>query len=187
MEENEVKLENEETQEIEKPNAKQSKKIIKKWWFWLILGALVVGVVVAVTVPTVKASKKRTYGLNDTVLVRDLEYKITDIYDSKHIGNEHLGANTEQNFVVVTFEIKNDAKKEKTIMSENFEYFRGENKYSASTEGIKLGDNGFYILLDIEPTVTNTIQVVYEIPSSHEENDYILVRDRNTKEKIYLK
>ncbi len=181
---------------LEEGKEKKKFNIAKKWWFWVIIGVLVVGTIGAIAGAgssnssnnnNNNSSNATTYGMNEVVSVRELEFKVTDVYDTKRCGSEYVGQSTENNFAVVTFQIKNLTTNEKTITSNNFKYYRGVNEYEASSAGIYLGENGFYVLEDIGAGLTKTIVVAYEIPTTHEANDYILAKDSYKTEKIYLK
>ena len=166
--------------------------IAKKWWFWVIIGVVVVGTIGIVagtsktSSGTTNKTENKTYGLNETVTVNDLVFKIESVYDTKQVGSQYVGESTENNFAVVTFEVKNLANSEKTVMSENFKYYRGSSVYEASSAGIYL-DEGFYVLKEIGSGLSKKFSVVYEIPTSHESSDYILVKDSYKTEKIFLK
>jgi hypothetical protein len=174
---------------------KKKFNIAKKWWFWVIIGVTVIGVVGIIagtgsssnSSSTDNSSKAKTYGMNETVVVRNLEFKVTGVTDTKHVGGEYLGEDTDANFAIVTIEVKNTSNSEITLYGDNFKYCRGESVYEASSAGIYAGDNGFYTLKEVGSGLTKTLDVVYEIPSTHEATDYILAKDSYKTEKIYLK
>lgn len=160
----------------------------KKWWFWLIIGLVVIGIIGSIVGGDNNSGQvATTYGLNQTVTVKDLEFKITSVYDTKQVGSQYVGQSTENNFVIVTIQIKNNSNSEKYITDSSFRYYRGNNQYESSNAGIYLGDNGFWLNVTIGAGITKTIQVAYEIPSEHQSTDYILVKDSYKSEKIYMK
>lgn len=171
--------------------------VAKKWWFWVIIGVVGLAVIGSVVGTVTKGNSNsssttnntttKTYGMNETVVVKDLEFKITGVTDTKHVGSSYLGKDTDANFAIVTIQIKNTSSSEKTVYSDNFKYQRGESVYEASSAGAYAGDNGFYVLKEIGAGLTKTLDVVYEIPSTHEATDYILAKDSYKSEKIYLK
>lgn len=180
----------------ENKQEKQKVPFYEKWWFWLIIGVVVIGVIGSIVGRTSDSSSSdndgttyggTTYGLNQTVTVRELEFKITNVCDTKQVGNQYLGQSTENNFVIVTIQIKNNSNSEKYITDSSFRYYRGNNQYESSNAGIYLGDNGFWLNVTIGAGITKTIQVAYEIPSEHQSTDYILVKDSYKSEKIYMK
>ena len=132
-----------------------------------------------------ETNQTSNYGLNQTVTVRDLEYTVISVYDTKQIGSDLIGKKTDYNFVVITVKVKNNSTSEKYISGSNFYYCRGDNKYESNSAGMYL-ENGV-ILGTIGPKITKTFQIVYEIPSEHLITDYVLVSDSYQSEKIYMK
>ena len=185
--------------EDNKQEQKPKVPFYKKWWFWLIIGLVVVGIIGSIVGGTAggsssnngnnnssNSSQSSTYGMNQKVTVRNLEFTITGAYDTKMLGSSSLGATTENNFVVVTIVVKNISSSEITLLESNFRYYRGSNSYEAHSGGIYL-DNGFYVTQSIGAGITKTIKVAYEIPSEYQKSDYVLVKDSYKSEKIYLK
>ena len=179
------------------PNQNNKKPLYKRWWFWVILIIVVIIVVPNVCNKVTNNSSSSTsnsgsnnqtsYGMNQTVTVRELEFTILSVYDTKQIGGEYINETTEYNFVVVQIRIKNNSNEEKYISDSNFYYYRGNNKYESSNAGIYLDENGFWLNETIGAGLSKTINVVFEIPSEHLETDYILAKDSYKTEKIYLK
>ena len=127
-----------------------------------------------------------SYGINDKVVVRDLEYTVLEVGNTKSVGSSYVGQTTENNFVIVTLKIKNNSSSEKTLTGSNFYYYSNGNRYETSSAGIYLNDNGFYVLVEIGAGITKTIRVLYETPSEYKSSDYILVSDSYKSEKIYM-
>ena len=181
----------------ENKKEKKQRPFYQKWWFWLIIGVVVLGIIGSIVGGTAggsssnsgggsSSSQTSTYGMNQKVKVKDLEFTITGAYDTKILGNSTLGATTENNFVVVTITVKNNSSSEINLYESNFRYYRGSNAYEAHSGGIYL-DNGFYVVQSVGAGITKTINVAYEIPSAHQSSDYVLVKDSYKTEKIYLK
>ena len=188
---------------MEEKNLK--KPIYKKWWFWVIIVCAFIFIVPSIcsdsddntdnnennnienneTNNSNNQQQNKKYGLNDKVVVKDLEFTILNINNTKNIGGTY-GEDTDNNFVVVTIQIKNNSTSEKHIYDNNFVYYRSNNEYKPHSAGIYL-DNGFWLNETIGAGLSKTIQVVYEIPSHYESTDYVLVQDSYKSEKIYLK
>lgn len=182
----------------ENKQEKQKVPFYKKWWFWLIIGVVVLGIIGSVVGGTSGGSSTNnsgnnsgqvasTYGMNQTVKVGDLEYTIKNAYDTVKVGT--LGDVTQNNYVVITLNIKNNGSSEKTFTSSSFTYYRGNNKYEPSTQAIYLSgaSNPFSVIETIGAGISKTITVVYEIPSAHQSTDYLQVKDSFRSEKIYMK
>ena len=123
--------------------------------------------------------------IGDTVSVGNFEFTVVNAYDTKKVPSS-LGEVTENNFVIVTLKIKNNATTEKTLTESNFYYYRGANRYGTHNDGIYLTD-GFWLSTSIGAGLSKTISIVYEIPSEHLGTDYIQVKDSFKTEKIYMK
>ena len=181
----------------EKKQEQPKTPFYKKWWFWLIIGLVVVGIIGSIVGGTAGSSSNNsggnnssqttsTYGLNQKVVVKDLEFTVTSVYDAKVLGSTTLGAQTENNFVVITLTVKNTSSSEKTLLESNFRYHSGNNEYEVHSGSIYL-DNGFYVTQSIGAGISKTIKVAYEIPSSYSKSDYLQVKDSYKTEKIYMK
>ena len=185
--------------EEKKQDQTSKKPIYKKWWFWLIIGVVVLGIIGSIIGGTAgsstnsgtnsggNSSQTKTYGMNETVTVGDLQYKITNVYDTVKVGS--LGETTSNNYVVITLVIKNNSSSEKSLTSSYFTYCRGNNKYEPSTQAMYLNSstNPFLALEKVGAGISKTITVVYEIPSEHASTDYLQVKDSFKTEKIYMK
>ena len=132
------------------------------------------------------SSSSSIYGMNQTVVVKDLEYTVTDAYNTKVIDSFFDGGQTENNFVVITLKIKNNSSSEKYISSSNFYYYRGNNKYEPHNAGLYL-DGGFWLNETVGAGLAKTIKIVYEIPSEYQSTDFLQVKDSLKKENIYMK
>ena len=202
MEENEEKntAPEEEAQTVpeKQPEAKKKTKkpFYKNWVFWLVAGIvilLIVGIVIGATVDEETLEKYSSYkseqteesvvGFNQTVTLGDFEFTALGAYDTKSIGLE----STENNYVVVMLQIKNNASTEKTLDDDDFLYYRGNQQYKPANAGIYLSD-GLWLNVKIGSGLTKTVSIVYEIPSAYQESDYLLIRTGLlSKQKFYLK
>lgn len=175
----------------------EKKPIFKKWWFWCIMvlvlciiGGVSGGVVGGGSNTSssnngeVEKNQSVEYKMNDTVSVGKLDFTITMAYNTVQIS--YLGTITQNNYVVVTMTVKNKDKSQKNLYESAFTYYRGKNSYKPHNDGIYL-DNGFWVIKEIGAGITSIIQVVYEIPSTYESTDYILVKDGLSSKRIYMK
>ncbi len=177
------------------------KSIFKRWWFWVIIGIVAVIIISASSgsdepstpspsTPPQTSAPTVTYKIGDTVNVDDLEFTLLDVYNTKQIGSEYLGAKTENNYVVVKVKVKNNESKEISLTSSNFHLFNGKSEYEPNSAAIYLGEgdaNPFYILEEIGSGLSKTISIVYETPEEYSEDWYIQFSYFISKEKVYLK
>lgn len=176
------------------------KTAIKIFLLFLITAAVVLSTVSCVTITPKntnseekeaettgqKEQKKGKYQISDTVSVGGLEFKVLEVTDQKEIG-EFYTAETENIFTIVRISVKNNNKKAETIYDSAFYLYRGEYKYEATTDGLfSLGDDGFFLCKEIGPGLTETFCVVYELPSEHTADDYILFQNGFKSERVYL-
>lgn len=186
--------------EDKKQDQVEKKPFYKKWWFWLIIGIVIVGIIGSIVGGTAGSSSNSgtnsggnssqtstTHGMNETVTVGDLEYKVTAAYDTVKIGS--LGDVTSNKYVVITLVVKNNSSSEKSLTSSSFSYYRGNNKYEPSTQAMYLNSssNPFLAIEKVGAGISKTITIVYEIPSAHVATDYLQVKDSFRTEKIYMK
>ena len=184
--------ENMQEQKIKRP-------IFKKWWFWLIIGVVVLGIIGSIVGGTAGSSSNNsgggnnttqtasTYKMNQAVTVGDLQYTITNAYDTKQTGS--LGDVTQNNYVVITLVVKNNGSSEVSLTSSYFTYYRGSSKYEPSTQAMYLSSstNPFLVSEKVGAGISKTITVVYEIPSEYQATDYLQVKYSFKTEKIYMK
>ena len=134
-------------------------------------------------------NSSKTYGFGDTVTVGDFEYKVNNASNTKHVGSEYLGADTDNNFVIVNLTVKNVGKSEQDLMGKMMTYHIGDSEYEPHSGGIYL-DNGFYVLQSIGSGISKTIDVLYETPKEFSSSDYLLVKASSYSSKsakIYMK
>ena len=136
-----------------------------------------------------KNDSSKKYGFGDTVRVEDLEFTVNSASNAKHIGSEYLGADTDNNFVIVNLKIKNAGTSEADVLSGMMTYHIDDSAYEPHSSGIYL-DNGFYVIESIGAGLAKTIDVVYEIPSNFSPDDYLEVKATSYSskgQKIYMK
>ena len=129
------------------------------------------------------------YGFGDKVSCGDFEYVVNSATNRKRIGSSLLGKETENNFVIVNFTVKNTSSSEKNLYSSMMTYHIGENEYEVNSAGVYL-DSGFTSLEDIGAQMSKTLEAVYEIPNEYSNNDYLLIKASaysSKSVKIYMK
>ena len=131
-------------------------------------------------------SSASSYGINQAVIVNDLEYTVLSVYNTTVIDSFFEDGKTDNNFIVITLKIKNNSSSEKSIWSSNFYYYRGNSKYEVHDSGLYL-DGGFWLSDSIGSGITKTIKIVYEIPSESQSTDFLQVKDSYKAAKIYMK
>lgn len=106
---------------------------------------------------------EKTYKMNETVKVGDVEYKVLSKKSTKKIGNEYLNKKAQEQYLIIEISIKNLDKEALTVSDDFFKLYNGENEYGTDTDAaIYLDDNIIYE--DINPGVTLKGKIVFDIP-----------------------
>ena len=166
----------------------------KRWWFWFLMGlatviTIVFVAVVASSIAESSGSSGSSYKMGEAVTVGDVTYTVNSASNTKRIGSEYVGEDTTGNFVIVNLSVKNGSNSELTLVSKMMTYHRDSNTYETNYSGVYL-DNGFYVSEKIGAGMSKTIDVVYEIPSSYQSTDYLVVKPSSssyTSASIYMK
>lgn len=164
---------------------KTKKPVYKQWWFWVII-AVVAVVIISVAAggfsdkesdsgegTTNSQSQSKSYYIGDTVTVSNVDFTVTEVYDATHLGSEYVGADTENNFIVITVKIFNKNNNEKNLMGSSFILKKGAAKYEPSSDAIYL-ENGFYLMATVNAGVSKTVSLVYETPTESTTGGYAL-------------
>ena len=161
---------------------KQNNPITKKWWFWLIIGFLIIGFIGAIVgsddstndSTSDSSSTTQSYYINDTVSSNSIQFTVIDVENTTTLGGSYVGATTSNNFIIVTLIVKNIGNSEITIDSSDFELKKGQATYEVDSNSIYL-DNGLYILKSIGAGLSTTIELAFETPTQNQyTNPYTL-------------
>lgn len=179
----------------ESQTSHEKKPFYKKWWFYVIVALIVVSIIGALTggladhgngdsnvVTDDLESPAENYFIGDKVAVNDLEYTVKQVVDTKvFIIGENI-VKTENNFIKITFAIKNTGNDSIMLWSSNLKLYRGEAKYQSQYES---SDLTFH---ELAPGLTKEFFVIFEVPDKTTEFDYLLeVKNGNATKKITLK
>lgn len=194
-------------------NEKKFKKpFYKKWWFYLIIVVVVLMVIGSAIstfsdtnddkgdtpsnteTPDNNTSDKTeepndtpelTYYIGDTVTVGKLEYTITKVIDRTILSIDGKIIPTDNNFIEVTFEIKNVSNSAVYFYSSNMTMYRGERSWPATYASAELASTGYYKL---NAGLKKTFSLIFEVPDKSTDFDYQLeVKESKESSKITLK
>lgn len=129
-----------------------------------------------------------SYHMNVDVSVKNVQFNVKNVYNSKDIGTYPTTTHTSYNYAVVSIDIKNNNSSSLSVLSQMVTYHIGENVYEPDSSGLYL-DGGFYLTESIGAGLSKNIKFVYEIPANYTTSDYILVKDSSmslNSAKIYL-
>ena len=152
-----------------------------------VVAALALGVLVGVGAMDSSTSQNNTTNnISETDTAGSLSVKVTQVEDRQQVGSSILGAQTENNFMLVYVTIKNNTNGEVTLLSSNFCLYKGSAKYEVSYAGIYVS-GGFLLIETIGAGLTSNMVVVFETPTKHTEDKYTFeIKSRSNSLKIPL-
>ncbi len=108
----------------------------------------------------------------------NVEYKVTDVINSKSFSNGYYSINTNYNFLLVTIEIKNQGKKAFYVSPNNFTVNKYENdifiskyEYDTRTYNFENGMSSY----DLNYGIKKSFVILFEIDKSTKLGDYRIV------------
>jgi hypothetical protein len=173
---------------------KKKKSIFKKWWFWVIV-IIIIGKVAssggkgsttntsstndtkqATKTTETKKEEAKQYKVGDVVAAGDFQYKVLNVSDAKQVGNEYANKKTDNNYIIVSVEVKNTGKEAKTFDSSLFKLKTndGTTFNSDGGAGIYANTDNKTFLEQVNPGITVKGNIVFETPKKSTENTYTL-------------
>lgn len=112
----------------------------------------------------------KVYGVGDALKVGDVTFKVNEIKSAQQVGNEFLNKKTDQQFYMINISVTNNGKE--TIQTdESFFKLKGSGStFEADSDAtIYSNDDGEFIYQDVNPGITSTGWVVFEVPADKKE------------------
>lgn len=177
----------------ENNTTKVKKRFYKQWWFWLIIGVVVLSItLVATGVLKVRIkdpdpqpsnpTPTTEYFIGDKVVVGDLEYTVKQVVDSQifMIGDEII--KTENNFIKIVFTVKNISNSSTYLWASNMNLYKGQAKYEVKYGSVDL--SGY----NLAPELVKEFTIIFEVPNKTDESTYKLeVKNSLKTQSIILK
>ena len=181
--------------DAEKKEKEQKKKKVpfyKKWWFWVIIGVVVLLAIGGIVVGNSETEQlpPETHYIGESVTIGSSSLVVVNVQDKKYVSyveystnwekypsgiSDFETASTENNFIVVELKITNNASTKQTYEAEDFLLYKGDTSYAyASKASAYANDKKYYANKVADPTLSTTLYVVFEVPSTHEQDTYIL-------------
>lgn len=119
--------------------------------------------------PTVKkqgggSAGGETAQVGDELTLTGTTYKVTDVATADSVGDRYTGAKANGEFIIVDIELTNREDEPATILGDNLRVVGGNgSSYSISDEALLAFPDSF-ILEEIQPGVTETGKLVYDLP-----------------------
>ncbi|HEY8083434.1 MAG TPA: DUF4352 domain-containing protein [Solirubrobacterales bacterium] len=108
-----------------------------------------------------------TAAIGDKLTLKGTTYRVTDAETAKQIGGQYTGATANGTFVVVDIQLTNEEDEPATILEDNIRIVGGNGStYSTSDDAILVYPDQTLLLEEIQPGVTESGKLVYDLPSS---------------------
>lgn len=181
----------------------ENKPFYTKWWFWLIIGIVVLAIIGAIVGGTSDTSTDNdngamdnsdnsdsdtSYGnsdsdesetdtrfyIGDTVANdSDIAFKVTSVRNTKYIGSSYLGESTNNNFIVIDLSVINNGDDPYAVNPNDFTLESNGKSYTYHSATFYL-DNGI-IYTEVNPGITASFGIVFETPSTSEKAQYSMI------------
>ena len=116
--------------------------------------------------------------VGDKLTLKGTTYQVTSARTAKSVGDEYVGAQANGVFVLVDLSLTNRKKEPATISESEIKLIGGNgSEYSQSTDAQFSLDNAFFILEEIQPGVTQTGTLVYDLPPKAVKGAMLRVED----------
>lgn len=90
---------------------------------------------------------------------------MTDVKTAKEIGDQYTGATANGTFIVVDLQLTNEEDEPATIIEDNIRIIGGNgSSYSTSDDAILVYPDQTILLEEIQPGVTESGKLVYDLP-----------------------
>ena len=174
-----------------KQNKNSNKKVFyKKWWFWVII-AVVAVIIIGAAAGSADGnggdeiqdyenvnSSEAWYICDNATNSSDIVFKVNSVQNTQLVGSGILSETTSNNFAIVNISIRNNSDKPFSANPNNFNLVLNGKKYSYHSATYYL-DNGMSSQDDINPGITKTYRIVFEVPTSTLNDTYTLVCGNN--------
>ena len=174
-----------------KQNKNSNKKnFYKKWWFWVII-AVVAAIIIGAAAGSADGnggdeiqdhenvnSSEAWYICDNATNSSDIVFKVNSVQNTQLVGNGILSETTSNNFAIVNISISNNSDKPFSANPNNFNLVLNGKKYNYHSATYYL-DNGMSSVDDINPGITKTYRIVFEVPTSTLNDTYTLVCGNN--------
>ena len=174
-----------------KQNKNSNKKVFyKKWWFWVII-AVVAAIIIGAAAGSADGnegdeiqdyenvnSSEAWYICDNATNSSDIVFKVNSVQNTQFVGSGILSETTSNNFAIVNISISNNSDKPFSANPNNFNLVLNGKKYNYHSATYYL-DNGMSSQDDINPGITKTYRIVFEVPTSTLNDTYTLVCGSN--------
>lgn len=107
---------------------------------------------------------------------------VTNVQNTKSLGEGYTETHTDNNFVVVTVKITNNSTEPYDVNPLRFTLVEGDKEYEHTNDALLSLENVMF-LDTINPSLSNEYIIVYETPTTTEQSEYKLKIKRNVFQK----
>ncbi|MBK5231959.1 MAG: DUF4352 domain-containing protein [Thermoleophilia bacterium] len=104
--------------------------------------------------------------VGDSLSLKGTTYKVTKVSTAKSVGDQYTGAKADGIFVIVDLDLTNEKSEPATIIEDNLRLISGGNEYSTSTDAIFAYPDQTFLLEEIQPGLTKSGKLIYDVPKS---------------------
>lgn len=116
--------------------------------------------------------------VGDKLTLKGTTYRVTDAETAERVGNQYTGATANGRFIVVDIELTNEEDEPATILEDNIRVIGGNgSSYSTSDEAIFAFPDQTILLEEIQPGVTESGKLVYDLPPAAVKGSRLQVED----------
>ena len=116
--------------ETHQPIELPKQPVYKKWWFWVIIGVVVIGVIGAIIGNATK--KTKTYNKGEWAEFGQYGLQVVEVEDTQEFGKGIIGHYaTQNNYVCVLIELKNNSNSSKSFFYNDFTVSDGGHSYES--------------------------------------------------------
>lgn len=110
-----------------------------------------------------KEPKEKTYGINDTLKVGDVEYTVNKIETTDTIGNEYLNQTAQETYLIVSITVKNNGDDALSVLDSFFKLKKGDKIYNTDSSAIMyLGDDSIFAK-EINPDASLKGKIAFDV------------------------
>jgi hypothetical protein len=119
-----------------------------------------------------------TAGVGDKLTLKGTTYRVTKVKTAQEIGDQYTGATANGTFIVVDLQLTNEKDEPATIIEDNIRIVGGnDSSYSTSDDAILVYPDQSLLLEEIQPGVTESGKLVYDLPPEAVKGSRLQVED----------
>jgi hypothetical protein len=133
--------------------------------------------------PTVKKqgggeATGETAQVGDKLTLKGTTYQVKKVETAKEVGDKYTGAKANGEFVIVDVSLTNEKDEPATILGDNLRIIGGNgSSYSTSDDALLAFSDQTFLLEEIQPGVTETGKLVYDLPPAAVKGAKLQVED----------